>query len=138
MAYAEHGRSLPDLLSRLATDATGLFRKEIQLAKTEASEKIDVVVGGAQRLAFGVILGAGAAIVLLGAIVAALAMVFIGMDMDLMAATALSAFIVGVVVGLIAWALISSAINSMKLERLNMDRTAHSLARDAAVVTEKF
>jgi len=41
MAFADQGRPLTDLLGGLASDISGLFRKEIQLAKAEASEKLD-------------------------------------------------------------------------------------------------
>ena len=42
MAHAEqHSTGLADLLGGLASDISGLFRKEIQLAKAEASEKLD-------------------------------------------------------------------------------------------------
>lgn len=138
MAHVEHSRSLPDLLGGLASDISGLFRKEIQLAKAEASEKLDVIAGAAQKLAIGAVLGIGAVGVLLAAIVSGLAALFVGMGMDPILANAVSAVIVAVVFGAIAWALISGAINAMKAERLNMDRTVHSLAQDAAVVTENM
>lgn len=138
MAHVEHSRSLPDLLGGLASDISGLFRKEIHLAKAEASEKLDVIAGAAQKLAIGAVLGIGAVGVLLAAIVSGLAALFVGMGMDPILANAVSAVIVAVVFGAIAWALISGAINAMKAERLNMDRTVHSLAQDAAVVTENM
>lgn len=138
MSYAEHGRSLPELLGSLATDISGLFRKEIQLAKAEASEKLDVVMSAAQKLAIGAVLGIGAVGVLLAAIVAGLAALFVGMGMAPTLANSLSALIVAAVFGGIAWSLVSGAIASIKSENLTLDRTAHSLARDAQVVTEKL
>jgi hypothetical protein len=138
MANIDTGRSLPELLGSLATDISGLFRKEIQLAKAEASEKIDSILGATQRLAIGAVLGIAAAGVLLAAIVSGLAAVLIGMGMDPALASSVSALIVAIVFGGIGWALISSAISAMRAEKLNLDRTVHSLARDAQVVTEKF
>jgi hypothetical protein len=126
------------LLGSLATDISSLFRKEVELAKAEASEKVDVMLAAAQRLAIGGVLGIAAAGVLAAAIVTGLAAVFVGMGMDPQLANALSALIVAVVFGGIAWALISGAISAMRTEKLNMDRTVHSLARDAQIVTEKF
>jgi hypothetical protein len=41
MSHAEPGRPLGDLITGLVGDISGLFRKEIELAKAEASEKID-------------------------------------------------------------------------------------------------
>jgi hypothetical protein len=138
MAHVDTGRSLPELLGSLATDISSLFRKEVELAKAEASEKVDVMLAAAQRLAIGGVLGIAAAGVLAAAIVTGLAAVFVGMGMDPQLANALSALIVAVVFGGIAWALISGAISAMRTEKLNMDRTVHSLARDAQIVTEKF
>jgi|SRR5687767_486514 AcrR family transcriptional regulator len=138
MAHVDTGRSLPELLGSLATDISSLFRKEIQLAKAEASEKVDVILGATQKLAIGAVLGIAAAGVLLAAIVTGLAAIFIGMGMDPTLAHSLSAIIVAVVFGGIAWMLISGAISAMRAEKLNMDRTVHSLQRDAQVVTEKF
>ncbi|HVL29370.1 MAG TPA: phage holin family protein [Sphingomicrobium sp.] len=138
MAHVDTGRSLPELLGSLATDISNLFRKEIQLAKAEASEKVDIILGATQKLAIGAVLGIAAAGVLLAAIVTGLAAIFVGMGMDPTLAHSLSAIIVAVVFGGIAWMLISGAISAMRAEKLNMDRTVHSLARDAQVVTEKF
>jgi hypothetical protein len=138
MAHIDTGRSLPELLGSLATDISNLFRKEIQLAKAEASEKVDVILGAAQRLAIGAVLGIAAAGVLLAAIVSGVAAILIGMGMDPSLANSIAALIVAVVFGAIGWALISSAISAMRAEKLNMDRTVHSLARDAQVVTEKL
>ena len=138
MAHVDQGRSLADLLGSLASDISGLFRKEIQLAKAEASEKLDLVLTAAQKLAIGAILGIGAVGVLLAAIVSGLAAIFVGMGMDPTLSNSLSAIIVAAVFGGIAWALISGAIQALRAEKLNMDRTVNALAQDAAVVTEKF
>lgn len=138
MAHVDQGRSLADLLGSLASDISGLFRKEIQLAKAEASEKLDVVLTAAQKLAIGAILGIGAVGVLLAAIVSGLAAIFVGMGMDPTLANSLSAIIVAAVFGAAAWAMISGAIQSIRAEKLNMDRTVNALAQDAAAVTEKF
>ena len=49
-----------DLLGGLAGDISGLFRKEIQLAKAEVSEKVDHAVESSKRLAIGGVLAIGA------------------------------------------------------------------------------
>lgn len=138
MSHVDSGRSLPDLLGGLATDISGLFRKEVQLAKAEASEKLDIILSATQKLAIGAVLGIAAAGVLLAAIVSMLAAVFVGMGMSLTVANALSSVIVAAVVGGVAWTLISGSIAAMRADKLNMDRTAHSLAQDARIVTEKL
>lgn len=136
MSYAEHNRSLPDLLGDLVNDISGLFRKEIQLAKAEASEKVDQVMGAAMKILVGAVLAIGAVGVLLAAIVTGLAAVFVGMGMDPTLASSLSAIIVAAVVGIAAWMSVSAGLDAIKAEKLNLDRTAHSLARDAKIVTE--
>lgn len=138
MSYAQHGRSMSDLLGGLVSDVTGLFRKEIQLAKTEASEKIDQVVGASVSLLFGGVLALGALGVVLAALVTALAAFFVSMDMQPTAANSLSAAIVAVVVGIIAWVMISKGLSALKASNLMLQRTTHSLAQDADVVKEKF
>ena len=138
MAHVDTGRSLPELLGSLVTDISNLFRKEVELAKAEASEKVNVILGATQRLAIGAVLGIAAAVVLLAAIVTGLAAVFVGMGMEPVLANSLAALIVAIVFGGVAWMMISGAISTMRAEKLNMDRTVHSLARDAQVVTEKL
>ena len=45
---------------------------------------------------------------------------------------------VAIVTGGIAWSFISKSLNAWKASRLNLNRTTHSLARDAEVVKESF
>jgi len=135
---AARSRSLGDLFGGLAADVSGLFRKEIELAKTEASEKLDSVVGGLELLIAGAVIGIGAVGVLFAAIVTGLAVLFKTMGMDSTAANSLAAFIVFVIAGLIAWALIARGRAAMSAANLKLDRTASSLSRDAAAVKEKF
>lgn len=138
MAHAEQGRPLADLLGGLASDISGLFRKEIQLAKTEAAEKLEEVVSASSLLAIGGVLGLGALGVLLAAMVAALAAVFAGMGMDATVANSLAALIVAAVVGGIAWSLISRGLQALRASKLQLTRTTNSLAQDAQVVKEQF
>lgn len=138
MSYAQHGRPMPELLGGLISDLTGLFRKEIQLAKTEASEKVDQVVGASVSLLFGGVLALGALGVVLAALVTAIGAVFVSMDMQPTAANSLAAAIVAVIVGGIAWMLISKGLSALKASNLMLHRTTHSLAQDADAVKEKF
>ena len=56
----EQQRSITDLFGGLANDISGLFRKEVQLAKAEVSEKLDDVIGASKGLAIGAVLAIGA------------------------------------------------------------------------------
>jgi len=59
-----------------------------------------------------------------------------GMDPGL--ANFVSALVVTVVVGGVAWAMISRGMAEMKANRMNMERTTQSLQMDAAAVRESI
>jgi hypothetical protein len=138
MSASEHGRPLSDLLGGLVSDISGLFRKEIQLAKAEAGEKIDEVVGASRNLLIGGVLAIGAVGVFLTAIVTGLGALLVNMGMSEPTASFVSALVVAIVIGGIAWMLIQNGLNDMRANKLNMQRTTRSVAQDANVVKESF
>jgi hypothetical protein len=139
MAHAEqHSTGLADLLGGLASDISGLFRKEIQLAKAEASEKFDEAMKASRNLAIGGVLAIGAVGVLLSALVTGLAALLINMGMAETPAGFVAGLIVAAVIGGIAWVLISRGIAELKANKLNMQRTTNSLRMDAETVKESF
>ena len=138
MSAANESRPLSELLGGLASDISTLFRKEVQLAKTEASEKLSETMGGVASIAIGGVLVLGALGVLLAAVVSLLAAFLIGQGLDPMLANALAAFVVTAVVGLAGWVSISRGINALKTGNLNMNRTTASLGRDADIVKERL
>ena len=127
-------RPLTELIGGLANDISGLFRKEIELAKAEASEKTAQVVSGIELLLAGAVLAIGALGVILAAIVAGLGAWFVSMGMSANAANAIAALIVAIVIGIIAWILIARGRASVAASNLKMERTAGSLGRDAAAI----
>lgn len=131
-------RPIADLLGGLVTDLSTLFRKEVQLAKVEATEKLSDVIGAAGAIAIGGVLALGALGVLLAAIVSLLASLLVNMGIDPTLANALSAVVVTVVVGLVAWSFIGRGLHALKASNLNMNRTAASLGRDADIVKERL
>jgi drug/metabolite transporter (DMT)-like permease len=138
MAEVHDNRSLGELLSGLVGDISGLFRKEIQLAKAETSEKVGEMMGGVVSLLIGGVLALGALGVLLSAIVTLIASFFINQGMDPSLANSLAAGIVTVVVGIIAWVFISKGLKTLKASNLNLNRTTASLGRDADIVKERL
>jgi len=138
MSHAEPGRPLADLLTGLASDISGLFRKEIQLAKAEASEKLDDAMKAGRGLAVGGILAIGAVGVFLAAIVTGLAALLINMGMAETPAGFVAGLIVAAVIGGIAWAMISRGLADLKTNNLNMQRTTNSIRMDAEAVKESF
>jgi hypothetical protein len=137
MSGLSEQRSLPDLIKELMTDVSTLFRKEIQLAKAEAGEKAGKAIVGVEMLAAGGILAIAALGVLLSAAVAGVAALLTSMGMGEAAASGIAALIVGGVVAIIAYTLIMRGISALKAQNLMLDRTTHSLGRDASVLKEK-
>jgi hypothetical protein len=138
MSASEQPRSITDLVGGLVGDISGLFRKEIQLAKAEVSEKVDHVVGSSKGLAIGGVLAIGAVGIFLTAMVTGLGWLLMAMGFSEPAAGFVSSLVVALVVGGIAWSFISSSLEAWKKSNLNLDKTTHSLARDAEVVKESF
>jgi len=138
MPGANDTRPLAELLGSLATDISMLFRKEVQLAKTEATENVSEVLSATSSIAVGGVLVIGALGVLLGAIVSLLAVFLVKQGLDVTLANAISAFAVTIVVGLAGWFIISKGLDALRASNLNMNRTAASLGRDADVVKERL
>ncbi|HYZ26033.1 MAG TPA: phage holin family protein [Geminicoccaceae bacterium] len=122
-------RSFTSLLSELSRDITTLFRKEIELARAETSEKVTQSFVAIGSIAGGAILALAALMVLLQALVIAIA--------ELGVPAGWSSLIVGVVVAAIAYGLIQKGTNDLKAGSLAPSRTINSLKRDAQVAKEQ-
>ncbi|WVT75976.1 phage holin family protein (plasmid) [Sinorhizobium chiapasense] len=129
-------RSLSDLVTGLVTDISGLFRKEIDLAKAEASESFDRAIGSIETLLVGLIFAIAAIGVLLSAVVQGLGAVLMTQGIQEANAHALSAVTVGVLVGLLAWAMISRSLARLGNRSVRFDKTTASLQRDLDVAKE--
>jgi succinate dehydrogenase/fumarate reductase cytochrome b subunit len=137
MANPIDNRPLSELVSGLVSDITGLFRKEISLAKTEASEKMSQAVTGIEAFGAGLVFAIAAVGVLLAALVNGLAAFFVAQGMSDTGADALSSVIVGVVVALLAYGLIKKGLSTLRGENLSFDRTSASLRQDAQIIKER-
>ncbi len=123
----------------LLADLSGLVRKEVDLAKTEASETYSRAISGVELLLVGVVFAIGAVGVLLSALVSSLAALLgTQFGMQEAGATALAAAIVGIVFAAIAWMLMSRGFSALRIRSMGMDRTVQSLRRDVEVVKEKI
>ena len=138
MSGANEGRPLAELLGGLVTDMSTLFRKEVQLAKTEASEKVSQTMGAVSSIAIGGVLALGALGVFLSAVVSLLAAFLVAQGMDEALAGAIAAFVVTAIVGIAGWLCISKGLNALKASNLNLNRTTSSLGRDADIVKERL
>jgi Putative Actinobacterial Holin-X, holin superfamily III len=122
-------RSLKDLFADLSNSITTLFRKEIQLARAETSEKVTQIGVALGSIAGGAILAMAALIVLLQAVVIGLT------EAGIPAGWA--SLIVGVIVAVIAYALIHKGTSDLKASNLAPSRTVDSLKRDAQIAKEQ-
>jgi hypothetical protein len=129
-------RPLGELISGLVADISGLFRKEIDLAKTEASAKISNAVVGLEMFAIGLVLAIGALGILLAAVVNVLGAVLVAMGFTEANADAIASLVVALIVGLAAWIAITRGMTVIRNTDPNLPRTANSLRRDAEVVKE--
>ena len=115
-------RSLGNLFSELAAETGTLVRQEVALAQTELTQKAATVGKSVGFLVVGGAVG-------YAALLAALAALIIGLA-NFIPAWA-SALIVAVVVGIVAFLLISSALKSLKTTELTPRETVKSLKEDA-------
>lgn len=138
MSSTNEYRPITDLIGGLANDVSTLIRKEVQLARAEVGEKISDTMGAVQVLVAGAILALGALGVLLAAAVSFVAGMFIGGGMSETNAHALSGLIVGIIVAVAALIAIIRGRAALTASNLKLERTAHSLERDAAAVKERL
>ena len=129
MAMPNDNRSVPELFTDLVTQLTTLFRKEIQLARTEVSEKVTVAASGIGYIVGGAVLGIAALVILLQAAVAWLVRAGIPDQW--------ANLIVGVVVAVIAFVLVRMGMNSLKADKLTPSKTVEQLQRDATTAREQ-
>lgn len=115
-------RSLGDLFSDLASETGTLVRQEVALAQTELTRKATSVGKNVGYLAVG-----GA--VAYAALLSVMAAVVIGLA-NFIPAWA-SALIVGALVGVVAYMMISSALAALKKTDLTPRETVETLKEDA-------
>ncbi|HEX2138489.1 MAG TPA: phage holin family protein [Woeseiaceae bacterium] len=122
-------RTVPEIVSDVLSQVTRLFRKEMQLARTEVTEKVGRAVSGIVMLLIGAVLLIPALVILLMAGVAAL--VETGMEAHW------ASLIVGGATLLIGAILALVGMSRLKAENLAPTRTIEQLQRDAAVAREQ-
>jgi cation transport ATPase len=132
-----HDRSLIGLLKELRDETMTLLRQEVDLAKTETSEKMSRVGRNVGYLAVGgVILGAGFLVLLMAGVVG----LYVGLvAAGLSHATSgwLAPLIVGAVVAIIGYSFLQKAISTLRRETIVPERTRASLVADKEWIQEK-
>jgi len=128
--YAQ-GRSLVGLFSDLWRETQTLVHQEAQLAKAELSQKVSQVATGAGEIAGGGLILFAGFIVLLFAAVGALELLIQSEH-----SVWIAPLIVGVIVMIVGYVLLSRGRKQMQAESLAPQRTIESLQRDARLAKE--
>jgi len=128
MSVDNDPRSIPEVISAVASDLANLVRKEGELVRTEVSEKISDAAKAGTQMSIG-------AALLLGGFLSLMAAIVIGLAhfMDPFWA----ALVVGIVAGLIGYTLVKAAAKKVKPASLAPDRAARQLKQDAQLVKEQ-
>lgn len=118
---ASDTRSLGELFASLSKDTTTLVRQEIELAKTEISEKVSEATKNVVSLVVGGAIAYAALILILAAVAVGLAQIM---------EPWLAVLIVGVVVAIIGMVLLQKGLSALKNLNFVPEKTIESLKED--------
>ncbi|MDQ3040753.1 MAG: phage holin family protein [Acidobacteriota bacterium] len=125
-------RSLGDLFSELATETSTLVRQEVALAQTELTQKATSVGKNVGFLVAGGAVGYTALLVILAAVVIGLTQLISNLSgWQLITSAWVAAAIVGLIVGIVAYVLVTSALAKLKNMELTPRQTVETLKEDA-------
>jgi len=125
-------RSLGDLFSELAAETSTLVRQEVALAQTEITAKATSVGKNVGFLVAGGAVGYTALLVILAAVVIGLTQLISYLSgWQLITSAWIAAAIVGLVVGTVAYILVTSALAKLKDMELTPRQTVETLKEDA-------
>jgi hypothetical protein len=123
-------RSIGELFGQLSQDMTLLVRQEIQLARTEMSDKLS-------RLATNLVsVAAGGFVAYLGGLALVAAVILALRDLANIS-LAVSALIVGAVLAVIGWVMLQRGLKEMKRVDLAPRRTVETLKDDVQWAKEQ-
>lgn len=125
MADRSETASIATLFNNLLRDMSTLIRQEVELARTETTEK----VGEAGRSVTSMVIGG--AIAYAGLLFLLLAAVF---ALELIMDAWLAALIVGAVVAIVGFIMFRTAQSKLRPSHMKPERTIESLRDDAAMV----
>jgi len=131
-------RSLGDLFSELATETSTLVRQEVALAQVELTQKATRAGKQVGFLVVGGAVGYAALLVILAAIVIGLTLLIASLSgWTLIASAALAALIIGVIVGAVAYVLVTGALTALKNSDLAPRQTIESVKVDAKWIKDQ-
>ena len=126
---ATENKPLGDLFSDLASEVSELVRKEVALAKLEVGQTAKHVGKNVGYLVVGGAVAYAAMLTVLAAIV---------MLLDKVMPDWGAALLVGVVVGIVGWLLISKARAALQATTVTPQQTVETLKEDAAWVKQQI
>jgi len=121
MTNTSDTRSLGELFASLSKDTTTLVRQEIELAKTEISEKVSETGKNVASLVVGGAIAYAALLFILAAIAVGLAQIM---------EPWLAVLIVGVVVAIVGLILVQKGMNALKRMNFAPEKTIATLKED--------
>jgi uncharacterized membrane protein YqjE len=130
MAFANHNRSIGDVVRDVIAQVTSLLHKEAQLARVELSENVSQAARGLGLIVGGAVLVIPALVILLEAAVAALEQN--GMH------SAAAAGIVGGCALVLGFIFLAIGIYRLRVTNLIPDKTIQQLQHDAAVAKQQM
>ena len=136
-AERKDDRTIGQLLKELTHESSTLLKQEVDLAKTEMSEKAARVGANLGEVAVG------GAVAFLGAIALLLAVVYgltslLSKFMSLGVAAWLAPLIVGVVLAAVGYSLVKKALATLKQEGIAPQRTTQSLQENKEWLKQKI
>jgi len=131
-------RSLGDLFAELATETSTLVRQEVALAQVEITQKATKAGKHVGSLAVGGAVGYAALWVLLAAVVIGLTQLIRAVtDWQIITSAWIAALLVAVIVGIVAYFLVSSALAALKSMDLAPRQTIESVKEDAQWIKDQ-
>ncbi|MBA2605388.1 MAG: phage holin family protein [Acidobacteria bacterium] len=125
-------RSLGDLFSELSKETSTLMRQEVNLAQVEITQKATIVGKQVGSLVVGGAVGYAALLIILLALVIGLSQLISAIfGWTIITSAWVAAAIIGLIVGGVAFSLITSALATLKKTDLTPKQTIESLKEDA-------
>ncbi len=129
---AKEERSLGDLFSELSKETSTLMRQEVTLAQVELTQKATIVGKQVGSLVVGGAVGYAALLIILLALVIGLSQLISAIfGWTIITSAWVAAAIIGLIVGGVAFSLITSALATLKKTDLTPKQTIESLKEDA-------
>ena len=134
---AKDDRSLGQLLKELTSETTTLLKQEVDLAKTEMSEKASRVGTNLGSLAVGGGVALLGALALLAAAIYGLTSI-LDQFMSLGVAVWLAPLIIGLILAAVGYSLVKKALETLKRESLAPQKTTESLQENKEWLKQKI